>query len=268
MAGAQHHDRVMNINESGQRPFSGVPSSTLESFDAWAQVLRTRPPHCSGDSAAAAAADVAISGPPPAEPLPDEAAAYRPTRRRGMALLHVVDDGREDGDVVRMRGDRLLVGRSEGDVVLPHDPGISGRHALIERLATSGWRLTDLGSAAGTLVRVTHARLHHGSEVQLGRSRIVFRSPEGGEGLSVQSIEHGPPVDCGIGITIGRQGCDLELDDPFVSAVHAVVHHTPRGWTIENCGLNGLWVRLERPITMRGVSQFLCGEQRFVFEPL
>jgi len=258
----------MSIHESDQRPASCVPTSTLESFDAWAQVLRARPSHAAGETAAAAAADVAISGPHPAEPIPDEAAVYRPTRRRGMALLHVVDDGREDGDVVRMRSDRLLIGRLEGDVVLPHDPAISGRHALIERLPTSGWRLTDLGSAAGTFVRVTHARLHHGSEVQLGRSRIVFRAPEGSEGLTVQTAEGGGTVDCGIGVTIGRQGCDLELDDPFVSAVHALVHHTPRGWTIENCGLNGLWVRLERPVTMRGVSQFLCGEQRFVFEPL
>jgi len=164
-----------------------------------------------------------------------------------MALLHIVDDGREDGEVVRLRGDCFVIGRGEADIAIAHDIMMSPRHAQIDRLPEGGWRLTDLGSTSGTFVR---------------------GSPEGGEGLSVQAIDHGPSVDCGVGITIGRPGCDLELDDPFVSPVHALVHHTPRGWTIENCGLNGLWVRLERPITMRGVSQFLCGEQRFVFEPL
>jgi hypothetical protein len=43
---------------------------------------------------------------------------------------------------------------------------------------------------------------------------------------------------------------------------------TARGWKIENSGLNGLWMRIDAPIKLGATSQFLCGEQRFVFEPL
>jgi hypothetical protein len=70
--------------------------------------------------------------------------------------------------------------------------------------------------------------------------------------------------------TIGRAGCGarITIDDAFVSPLHAELHQTPKGWRIENRGLNGLWVRIDAPIKLGGPSQFQCGEQRFVFVPL
>lgn len=197
---------------------------------------------------------------------------FRPSFRRPMALLHVIDDGREGGEVVRMRGDRLVVGRVEGDVVLPHDICMSPAHAAIERTDDGGWLLRDLDSSTGTFVRVTAARLVTGTVIQLGRTRLRFEeagpttawlsSPAGGSG---RRFECRAPL-----ATIGRDqaGADVSLSDPFVSPIHATIRRTPRGWRIANSGWNGLWVRIDQPVRMTAASQFLCGEQRFVFEPL
>ena len=68
--------------------------------------------------------------------------------------------------------------------------------------------------------------------------------------------------------TIGRAGCTVALDDPFVGPIHAEVWRTQGGWRIRNTGANGLWVRIDEPVELRAPAQFLCGEQRFVFEPL
>lgn len=217
-------------------------------------------------------ADPAID-PPPGDPLIG-ALPFRPRLRRPMALVHVIDDGREGGEVVRMRGDRLLIGRVEGDVVLPHDICMSPAHAVIERLDDGGWLLQDLGSFNGTFARVTSARLATGSVVQVGRTRLVFEEASPTSGWLVER-----PAGGGVGrrhecrapgVTIGRvgTGADIALADPMVSPTHATAHCTPRGWRIVNSGWNGLWVRINPSVRMVAASQFLCGEQRFVFEPL
>jgi hypothetical protein len=91
-----------------------------------------------------------------------------------MALVHVIDDGREAGEIVRMRSDRLVIGRAAGDIVVPHDICMSPTHAAIERLEEGGWLLRDLGSAVGTFVRVTSARLVTGTVIQVGRTQLRF----------------------------------------------------------------------------------------------
>jgi pSer/pThr/pTyr-binding forkhead associated (FHA) protein len=232
----------------------------FESFDGLADLLRQPGGPGSRVPAGAPAAGT-------------DAAAYRPVLRLPMALLHVVDDGREDGEVVRIRGDRLVIGRSEGDVVVGHDISMSPRHAAVERLASGGWQLADLGSSAGTFVRVTTARLRHGSTILIGRTRLAFEEADLTEAWFIETAPggggrrhecHAPAA------SIGRSGtdCTIRLDDPCVSPVHARVKRSPRGWRIDNHGANGLWVRIDGPVEMRAVAQFLCGEQRFVFEPL
>jgi len=210
-------------------------------------------------------------------PLIDRAAfgtlPYRPTLRRPMALIHVVDDGREGGELVRMRSDQLVIGRADGDIVIPHDISMSPLHAAVERLGETGWQLVDLGSAAGTFVRVTSARLASGAVVQIGRSRLRFEElgPTSAWLVEQQPDDAGRRHECrGPATTVGRAGggCDVGLGDPFVSPVHATVRRTPRGWRIANSGWNGLWLRIDAPVRLTAVSQFLCGEQRFVFEPL
>jgi pSer/pThr/pTyr-binding forkhead associated (FHA) protein len=202
-----------------------------------------------------------------------DAVVFRPVVRGPMALLHIVDDGREDGETIRVRGDRLVIGRSEGDVRIPHDISMSSAHAAIERLPEGGWLLADLGSATGTFVRVTTARLKHGSIILVGATRLRFDVIDMTEAWLVELPLHGlgRRYEChGPSSSVGRaaDGCQIVIDDPFVSPVHARVHRTQRGWRIENVGMNGLWVRLDAPVALSAPAQFQCGEQRFVFVPL
>jgi pSer/pThr/pTyr-binding forkhead associated (FHA) protein len=246
-------------------PAGGHQAGFFEALDGLAHVLREPLPP--------AVAAARSKQPPLPKAVAAEAAPFRPRLRDPLALLHVVDDGREDGEVVRLRGDRLVIGRSEGDVVVPHDISMSPRHAALERLADGGWRLLDLGSSGGTFVRVTHARLRHGGEIQLGGTRLVFQEVDLTEAwfVEVRPAGDGRRHEClAPGVTIGRGGSGvlIALSDPFVSPIHAHVRRTQRGWRIENAGLNGLWVRIDGPVAMHGPSQFLCGEQRFVLEPL
>ncbi len=235
----------------------------FESFDAWAEVLRNN-----GAGAAGAPARRATDLPPGPDAIP-----YRPTLRRPMALLKVVDDGGEEGEIVRVRRDAFVIGRSEGDVVIDHDISMSPRHAVIERLTEGGWQLADLGSANGTFVRVTTAKLRHGAVIQVGLTRLCFQLLDLTEAWLVEMLPDGlgRRHECvAPATTIGRAGagCGIALDDPFVSPIHAEVRRSPRGWKIENTGMNGLWVRIEGPVKMVAASQFQCGEQRFVFQPL
>jgi pSer/pThr/pTyr-binding forkhead associated (FHA) protein len=286
----------------------------LDTFDTWAQVLRQSgllggTPAAPGSTAAAPSTPAATGQPaaqapagqalaasptgPPSDPAPTMAASvaprtsaaadtplYRPVHRPPMALLHMVDDGRDGGETFRIRGGGLRIGRDGGDVVVPHDRLVSTPHASIELSPEGHWLLTDLGSASGTFVRVMRARLHADSEVILGGTRLRLRM-HGAEAWLVEHLSEAiagsrptpeerlhalrPP-----GSTIGRRGhgCTIELDDPFVSPSHAECTLTPRGWQVRNLGVNGLWVRIGGPVPLREPSQFLCGEQRFVFEPL
>jgi pSer/pThr/pTyr-binding forkhead associated (FHA) protein len=226
--------------------------------------------------AAAAAAPVhsPVVGLRPHEPAAGfplvSALPFRPSFRRAMALVHVIDDGRDGGEVVRMRGDRLLIGRVEGDILVPHDICMSPSHAAIERLDDGGWILRDLESSTGTFARVTSARLAAGTVIQIGRTRLRFEEAGLTTGWLVERAA-GRRHECRAPqATIGRAevGVDIALSDPFVSPIHATIRRTPHGWRIANSGWNGLWVRIDPTVRMAAASQFLCGEQRFVFEPL
>lgn len=202
-----------------------------------------------------------------------EAAPYRPLVRRPLALLHVIDDGRDDGETIRLRGERLVIGRTEGDVTIPHDISMSARHAMLECGPGGTWLLSDAGSAGGTFVRVMAARLHDGSCLQLGASKLRFDATDPANPAFVELAPHGdgPRHACpGPVTTIGRAGCGshVQIGDGFVSPLHAEVHATADGWRIENRGLNGLWVRIGGPVKLTQPAQFQCGEQRFVFVPL
>lgn len=188
-----------------------------------------------------------------------------------MALLHIVDDGREDGEVVRLRGDCFVIGRGEADIAIAHDILMSPHHARIDRLPQGGWRLTDLGSTSGTFVRADRAKLRDGRTIQIGSTRLRFHEVDLTEAVftEVTPAGDGQRHECVAPLTtIGRGDCTIVLDDGFVSDVHAVVNRRRSGWSIRNRGVNGLWVRIHEPVALPAAAQFFCGEQRFVFEPL
>src|SRR5262249_20261882 len=104
---------------------------------------------------------------------------FRPAHRPPMALLVVLDDGDDTGETIRIRGDRFLIGRADGDLVIPHDGALSGRHAEITRRFENGqfnWYLNDLQSSNGPFVRVARTLLNSQQEILLGSRRFRLES--------------------------------------------------------------------------------------------
>ncbi len=109
--------------------------------------------------------------------VPVAAEPFRPVERPPMAVLTVIDDGDDSGEILRIRAGTFVIGRVEGDLVIPHDGGISGRHAEIVRRPEGGqfrWYLRDLRSTNGTFVRAANVILHPDQEVLIGRGRFRF----------------------------------------------------------------------------------------------
>lgn len=245
------------------------------------------------------AADSAIQG--EHEPEPDDAVAFRPVFRAPMAVLTILDDGlRDRGEEFRLRGERTVIGRTNGDILVPHDTGISGQHAEIVRETVDGeyrWSIRDLESRNGTFVRIARARLSHGQQILIGAQRFRFDAgdsdeesdpseadPHATEPLEVIDIpepvpqlpalvELGPdgegdrfPLDQPATIIGGdAEQCAIPLpDDPFVSAVHCRIFRDDRNrWTIENRdSFNGVWLRIDSTAIV-GTAEFQLGEQRF-----
>src|SRR5436190_22305563 len=99
----------------------------LESDEEIRQAIQARNARRTGK--AAAGQPVASSAEEPAARLDQETRPERPQERPSLALLCILDDGKADGEWVRLRGDRYLIGRSEGVVCIAHDAMMSARHA-------------------------------------------------------------------------------------------------------------------------------------------
>jgi len=248
-------------------------------------------------------------GPAPAQaqaaspPAPlDDTQRFHPVQRPGTAILVVLDDGDDDGEVVRIRRESFTIGRVQGDLVLPHDANISGRHAEIVRRLEGGrwqWYLRDLQSTNGTFVRVAGGLLRDGQELLIGGSCFRFglshvedtSEPASAPGVAATrkfvggsvaqfAAQMNPAL---VALTpegdgqrypldrpeqwVGRDraGCSIVLEDPLVSPRHARVYRDPKGkWIIQNNrSLNGLWMRINEVSLEKG-GQFQCGEQRFL----
>ncbi len=217
-----------------------------------------------------------------------------------MALLCVLDDGKQDGEWVRLRADRTSIGRSEGDVRIPHDVQMSARHAEIVREQTAtGWRwlLHDAGSTNGTYVRIGSTVLRNGNELRIGQGRYRFEvatpgaitasPPENTGGFTqmplpgtvrslvpslVEITAAGPMQRYSLTLPeywLGRdptQASIIRPVDPFIDAQHARFFRDKSGqWHVaNNASINGLWLRI-KTIPLDKACQFLLGEQRFIF---
>ncbi len=241
-----------------------------------------------------------VAPPTHAVPVPNTTEPYRPVDRPSMALLVVMDDGDDGGgETVRLRNPTFVIGRVEGDLVVPHDAGISGRHAEISRRsegASFRWYLRDLNSTNGTFARASQVVLHSGQEVVIGRTRLRFEAvgatpvgdaPAGPASTRKwQSPAQVPIHPMLIESTVGGQGrrfplsepetwigrdpsCRVALTDPTADPRHARAFRDPKGrWILANAkSLNGLWARVEE-IALGGGGQFQCGEQRFLIKIL
>lgn len=229
----------------------------------------------------------------------DTTRAFRPTARPPILLLCIVDEGKDGGEWRRVRTDHVAIGRHEGDIQVPHDGGISTRHAELRRIAHNGrfrWLLRDLQSTNGTYVRAAAAPLENQQELVIGTTRLRFElgQPVGLEAQPVDlrttlpwqtSAPQQPqqPVASLVELTKSGEGqrfaltrdeiwvgsdhdCGVVLSgDACISPRHARIIRNRHGrWQIENHhSLNGTWLRItEIPIDSTG--EFLAGEQRFL----
>ena len=141
--------------------------------------LKGRPPVPVGLPEAVPPPAVAPPAPPPA--VAKSASPFRPTARPPIALLTVFDDGRTDGEVIRLREARFHIGRTEGDLRIPLDGRMSARHVEITYQNVGGlhrWVVTDLQSTHGLYVRVSRTVLADKAEFLVGNGRYRFEAPQ------------------------------------------------------------------------------------------
>jgi pSer/pThr/pTyr-binding forkhead associated (FHA) protein len=250
-------------------------------------------------------APVLGAGEAPAADSPAE--PFRPVDRPPMALLTVLDDGDESGELIRLRASTFRIGRVECDLVIPHDGGMSARHAEISRRLEAGvhrWYLRDLQSTNGTFARASSVVLHNGQELLIGRTRLRFElqapgaapAPPQAEPLATRKWQAAPaPAPAPalqaarpmlVELTVAGEGrrfplsepetwigrdpsCRVTLNDPTVDLKHARAARDAKGrWVLTNArSINGVWARVDEVALERG-GQFQCGEQRFLVKVL
>ena len=238
-----------------------------------------------------------VAAAPKSVPPPATAGVlYRPILRPSVAMLTVFDDGQSDGEIVRVRAERFIIGRSEGDLLIPHDALISPRHVEISRQRVDDrwhWTVADLKSATGLFVRSSRAALTDQAEFRVGSGRYRFDSPSEQSPATAdqtapgarhaaerrapgQSVPHlvelsADGIIARVALTKNEFWIGSDPDcaicraaDPFVEPRHVRLFCGPAGdWHAQNNKtVNGLWLRVPR-VTVTDGCLFQIGEQRF-----
>jgi pSer/pThr/pTyr-binding forkhead associated (FHA) protein len=223
--------------------------------------------------------------------------AFTPMLRPPTPRLTLLDDGETSrGETVRLRDPVTVIGRTEGQVTLPHDTMVSSKHAEIVREGKTPphkWILRDLGSSNGTFVGCAKTVLSPDRILVLGARRFRFKPAIGPAGPTpqtestelydarrlltdcapslVETTAGDSPAEIRLqkpNLRVGRPGYgnDIELEDSFIANHHARISQDSSGqWVLEALpSKNGVWVQVTS-IKLSGFCRFLCGEQRFLF---
>jgi len=265
-------------------PISDDPGTILESYVGAVKKASSPVP----------AAVPAARGAGPAE----EVLYKSPYRWKAPRILICDDDSLDEGETVHVRSDKIVIGRTKGDIVIGHDVAMSSSHAEIARRDYGGkhaWILSDLGSSNGTYVRARSVTLRPGIIILIGSKRFRFDLPYPSQPAGDPQADPGTMLVTDIGslatdalpalvevrtpagaaaarhpfaktnLKIGRpgRGNDIEIDDLCLAGTHAVVARDYSGvWQLESQpSLNGIWVQVDR-IKLPDSCLFQCGEQR------
>ena len=271
------------VSMAGDSFISDDPGTVLDSFDHVARPAVAMP---------AARAPAAA---------PSSEVLYRsPYRWPAPRIVICNDDSLDEGETIYVRSERIVIGRSSGDIVVGHDVAMSGSHAEVVRRDVGGrhaWVLRDLGSSNGTLVRVRTVTLRHGTTLLIGSKRYRVELPgalqptPGKDEPGTALLSELAMVSGGVlpalldatggsnaGLTryrfhaprvrIGRPGFgnDIEFEDLCIAPTHAIATRDASGaWQLEaQKSINGLWVKIEA-VRLTDNCLFQCGEQRFRF---
>ena len=205
-----------------------------------------------------------------------------------------LDDGKTVGQEIRIRGFRLVIGRTEGDLRFPLDALMSPRHFEINCQRVHGahrWILADAGSKDGLWLRVHKRPLRDGDEFLAGRERFRFETARqsgsesdlsdktigweeclaGPSSPTLQEVrENGDGIRlplAGLENWIGRDpGCAFRFaDDPSLGSRHVRLSRNHSGeWIAENRSPGGIWLRISQFVAKD--CFFQAGEQRFHFK--
>lgn len=208
------------------------------------------------------------------------------------AVVHLLASGEERGKRV---GESLIIGRSFGDIQVPGDTFLSGRHAAVQETA-EGYVLRDLGSTNGTFVRVRKPiDLRTGDQFMVGQQVFRFTAKLGSGGRGGASGAGGTRllgsagtssaglvrIDAGGAeaeryalragrVTIGRDEGDIVFPgDELLSARHASVALESGGARAvlrDEGSRNGVYIRISEEWTLRPGDLFVVGRQVFRFD--
>jgi hypothetical protein len=206
-------------------------------------------------------------------PVESKVPLYRPTVRAPMAVVKLFHDGQTTFNPYPIMTERFRIGRNDGDLTVPHDFWMSGKHAEIQRRKRGDryhWYLVDLKSTNGTFVQVDFAVLKNNDELFIGQERYRFLLQDGKAGLMHVTRGSGQQwlITDNSAVIGSRAPCGLKsfAADPYLDDVHARLKREPDGtWTIrDNRSRNGIWFRITE-VEIPPNAEFQLGEQRFGF---
>lgn len=212
-----------------------------------------------------------LEGPGQLELDETETRRFRPRYRPPLAVLRIFDDNQRNSETVRVRTSRFIIGRDEGDVIIPHDKLMSGRHAELARRFEDGdyaWQLHDLRSRNGSFVKIDFIRLRAGDELILGGATYVFeesrQSPPRLVEIGSRQPRHVEFKEQDFWIGRDRKHCVSVLtDDHLLEKKHARIQHAKGRWCImASHSTNGVWARIDQ-VQLSNGTRFQLGEQRF-----
>jgi len=206
----------------------------------------------------------------------------------------VVEDG-SDGKAFDLTGPEVIVGRTEGNVLLFDDPYVAPRHA---RLSDHGgsWQIEDLSSLNGVYVRIKgRVPVENGDLILLGSQVLQFQLVSEEERHLGPVSQHGTRVfgskpvtrlarldqRTTLGLTgdvyyvyrdetvLGREVGDVVFTaDAFLSRRHAILRRDPSTsqFSLEDLdSSNGTYVAIRKPFALKDGDRVRVGQHLFRF---